>query len=44
MSDALSILRNYVKNKRDFTEDDERIIFNDQCYPKNVKTNYVIYG
>lgn len=44
MSDALNTLRNYVKSKKDFTEDDERIIFQDQCYAKNIKTTYVIYG
>jgi hypothetical protein len=44
MSDALSLLRNFVKNKKEFHEDDDKIIFGDQYYPKNVKTTYLIYG
>lgn len=44
MSDALSLLRNFVKAKRDFHEEDDKIIFGDVYYPKNVKTTYLIYG
>ncbi|CAF0724683.1 unnamed protein product [Brachionus calyciflorus] len=44
MSDALSLLRNFVKIKKDFYEEDDKIIFGDVYYQKNVKTNYLIYG
>ena len=44
MSDALSLLRASVKAKRDFHEDDDKIIFGDLYYPKSVKTTYLIYG
>lgn len=44
MSDALSLLRNFVKAKKDFHEEEDKIIFGDVYYPKNVKTNYLIYG
>lgn len=44
MTDALSLLRNFVKIKKDFQEEDDKIIFGDVYYPKNVKTTYLIYG
>ena len=44
MTDALSLLRNSVKNKREFHEEDDKIVFGDLYYPKNVKTSYIIYG
>lgn len=44
MSDALSLLRNFVKNRKEFFEEDDKIVFGDVAYPKNVKTNFLIYG
>jgi hypothetical protein len=44
MSDALGLLRSFVKNKKDFHEEDDKIVFGDMYYPKSVKTTYLIYG
>lgn len=44
MSDALSLLRNFVKNKKEFHEEEDKIVFGDVYYPKHVKTTYLIYG
>lgn len=44
MSDALSLLRDFVKSKKEFHEEDDKILFGDVYYPKNVKTKYLIYG
>lgn len=44
MSDALALLRTFVKGKRDFHEDEDKIIFGDVFYYKNIKTTYLIYG
>lgn len=44
MSDALSLLRHFVRNKKEFHEDDDKIVFGDVYYPKSVKTTYLIYG
>lgn len=44
MSDALGLLRSFVKSKKDFHEDEEKIIFGEVFYYKNVKTTYLIYG
>lgn len=44
MSDALTYLRNFVKSKKDFQEEDDKIIFGDIYFLKNVKTTYLIYG
>jgi len=44
MSDALTLLRNFVKSKKDFHEEDDKIIFGDVFFYKNVKTTYLIYG
>lgn len=43
MAEALKLLRQYVTEKKEFTEDDENIIFGDIAYPKEAKTNYMIY-
>jgi hypothetical protein len=44
MSDALNLLRQFVINKKDFHEEDDKIVFGDSYYPKNIKTTYIIYG
>lgn len=44
MSDALALLRTYVKTKKDFHEEDDKIIFGDVFYYKNIKTTYLIYS
>lgn len=44
MSDALGLLRTFVKSKKDFHEDEDKIIFGDVFYYKNIKTTYLIYG
>jgi parafibromin len=43
MAEALKLLRQYVMEKKEFTEDDDKIIFGDIAYPKEAKTNYMIY-
>uniref|UniRef100_T1J7K9 Paf1 complex subunit Cdc73 N-terminal domain-containing protein n=1 Tax=Strigamia maritima TaxID=126957 RepID=T1J7K9_STRMM len=44
MADPLSLLREYNVNKREIVEKDGRIIFGEFSWPKNVKTNYLIWG
>lgn len=44
MADPLSLLRQYTVSGKDIIEKDERIIFGEFAWPKNVKTNYMIYG
>nr|CAB3229287.1 parafibromin [Phallusia mammillata] len=44
MADALSILREYNVGKKSIEEHDGHIIFGDFSWPKNVKTNYIIWG
>ncbi|KAK0065685.1 parafibromin [Biomphalaria pfeifferi] len=44
MADVLSILRQYHTNKKEIIEKDGQIIFGEFAWPKNAKTNYVIWG
>jgi len=44
MSDALALLRTFVKGKRVFHKKDDKIIFGDVFYYKNIKTTYLVYG
>lgn len=44
MADVLSILRQYNINKKEIVEKDDQIIFGEFAWPKNAKTNYVIWG
>ena len=44
MADALSILREYNIGKKTIEEQDNHIIFGDFSWPKDVKTNYMIWG
>ena len=43
MADPLTLLRQFNINKRDVSEKDGQIIFGEFSYPKNVKTNYMVY-
>ncbi|RWS30030.1 parafibromin-like protein [Leptotrombidium deliense] len=44
MADPLSLLRQYNVNKRDIVEKNNFICFGEYCWPKIVKTNYLVYG
>ncbi|XP_077968805.1 parafibromin-like [Styela clava] len=44
MADALSILREYNMAKKKIEERDGYITFGDFSWPKNIKTNYPIWG
>uniref|UniRef100_A0A6M2DG82 Parafibromin n=1 Tax=Xenopsylla cheopis TaxID=163159 RepID=A0A6M2DG82_XENCH len=44
MADPLSLLRQYNVNKKEVIERDNQIIFGEFSWPKNVKTNYLIYN
>ncbi len=44
MADALSVLRQFNIEKKDISEKDDQIIFSDFAWPKNAKTNYLIWG
>ncbi|XP_028164362.1 parafibromin [Ostrinia furnacalis] len=44
MADPLSLLRQYNVNKKEIIERDNQIIFGEFSWPKNVKTNYLMYG
>ncbi|CAG9815814.1 unnamed protein product [Phaedon cochleariae] len=44
MADPLSLLRQYNVNKKEIIEREGQIIFGEFSWPKNVKTNYLMYG
>lgn len=44
MADALSLLRQFTIEKKDYTIENDRFVFNDLAYAKDVKTNYLVYG
>ncbi|XP_060810258.1 parafibromin [Amyelois transitella] len=44
MADPLSLLRQYNVNKKEIIERDNQIIFGEFSWPKNVKTNYLMWG
>lgn len=44
MADVLSILRQYNINKKKIIEKDDQVLFGEFAWPKDAKTNYVIYG
>ena len=46
MADVLSILRQYNINKKvpEVDEKDDQIIFGEFAWPRNVKTNYLVWG
>lgn len=44
MADPLSLLRQFNVSKREIIERDGQIIFGEFSWPKNVKTNYLMWG
>ncbi|XP_017770873.1 PREDICTED: parafibromin-like [Nicrophorus vespilloides] len=44
MADPLSLLRQYNVNKKKIIERDSQIIFGEFSWPKNVKTNYLMWA
>lgn len=44
MADPLSLLRQHNVNKKPIIEEEDRIVFGEYAFPKNVKTNYIEYG
>ncbi|XP_052789744.1 parafibromin-like [Mya arenaria] len=44
MADVLSILRQYNINKKEIIETDGQIIFGEFAWPKDVRTNYLVWG
>ncbi|KAJ9591699.1 hypothetical protein L9F63_001786 [Diploptera punctata] len=44
MADPLTLLRQYNISKREIIERDNQIIFGEFSWPKNVKTNYLMWG
>ncbi|MCL4132926.1 UNVERIFIED_CONTAM: hypothetical protein GTU68_043929 [Idotea baltica] len=44
MADPLSLLRQYNVNKKEIVIKDDNILFGEFSWPKDVKTNYQIYG
>uniref|UniRef100_A0A3P8XEX0 Parafibromin n=1 Tax=Esox lucius TaxID=8010 RepID=A0A3P8XEX0_ESOLU len=44
MADVLSVLRQYNTQKKEIVAKGDEVIFGEFSWPKNVKTNYVIWG
>ncbi|CAF4367061.1 unnamed protein product, partial [Rotaria magnacalcarata] len=44
MADALSLLRQFIIENKEYTTENDRFVFNDLAYMKDVKTNYLVYG
>lgn len=44
MADAISLLRQFIIENKEFTVENDRFVFNDLAYPKDIKTNYLVYG
>ena len=44
MADPISLLRQFVIDNKEYHLDNELYVFNDLAYPKDVKTNYLVYG
>lgn len=44
MADVLSVLRQYNIQKKEIVVKGDEVIFGEFSWPKNVKTNYVIWG
>ena len=43
MADCLTLLRQYNTQKKEIVERDSLVIFDKTAWPKNTKTNYLIY-
>lgn len=44
MADVLSVLRQYNMKKKEIVAKGDEVIFGEFSWPKNVKTNYIIWG
>jgi parafibromin len=44
MADALSLLRQFIIENKEYTIENDRFVFNDLAYAKDIKTNYLVYG
>lgn len=44
MADVLSVLRQYNIQKKEIIAKGDEVIFGEFSWPKNVKTNYIIWG
>lgn len=44
VADPLSLLRKYNMNKKEILEKNGRIIFGEFSYPKNMLTNFCMFG
>jgi len=44
MADALSLLRQFTIDNKEYTIENDRFVFNDLAYTKDIKTNYLVYG
>ncbi|CAF1152172.1 unnamed protein product [Rotaria sp. Silwood1] len=44
MADALSLLRQFTIENKEYTIENDRFVFNDLAYTKDIKTNYLVYG
>lgn len=43
MADCVTLLRQYNTQKKEIVERDSLVIFDKTAWPKNAKTNYLIY-
>lgn len=43
MADCLTLLRQYNTQKKEIVERDNLVIFEKIAWPKNAKTNYLLY-
>ena len=43
MADCLTLLRQYNTQKKEIVERDDLVVFDQIAWPKNAKTNYLIY-
>ena len=44
MADAISLLRQFTIENKEYAIENDRFVFNDLAYPKDIKTNYLAYG
>ena len=44
MADAISLLRQFTIENKEYSIENDRFVFNDLAYPKDIKTNYLVYG
>lgn len=44
MADVLSVLRQYNIQKKEIVAKGDEVIFGEFSWPKNIKTNYIIWG